>query len=207
MAEFKNADGKFRSPGGFEFGVEGWIWAQPVFKSITFYLDGTAQVSDQYGRPVRGVVAPDGRTTHFAMTPPPARAMDDSDDALFRQLMAERAKLARHAEVIAALTVERVDWTTLACAGWPQLPYEELKKLKRLPPTPIEELQKISDTQLRRAAVRARLEADSGREMESAIIEAEMTAIQAEVETSKAKRDAAMKDLVRQKREELAAGK
>ncbi len=38
-----------------------------------------------------------------------------------------------HAQVVEALTNERIDWQTLSCAGWPQLAYDELKKLKPRP--------------------------------------------------------------------------
>jgi hypothetical protein len=61
---------------------------------------------------------------------------------------------------ISLVTVDR----TIACAGWPQLNYEELKKLPELPPTPLEELRKIRDPQLRKDALRVRREVDSARE-------------------------------------------
>ncbi len=48
----------------------------------------------------------------------------------------------------------------IACAGWPQLPYEELKKLPELPPTPMSDLIKIRDPEMRKAAMRVRREAD-----------------------------------------------
>ena len=65
-----------------------------------------------------------------------------------------------HAEVIKKLSEGRVDWQSLAAAGWPQVPYAELKKLPRLPDTPAEELRKIKDPALRKDALRARREAD-----------------------------------------------
>jgi hypothetical protein len=62
---------------------------------------------------------------------------------------------------------------TITCAGWPQLPYEELKKLGDLPPTPEAELKKIVDHELRRAALRIRREVDAERAKELATLGAE----------------------------------
>lgn len=171
MAQFEShGDGpqSARSPGGFEFGLQGWNWGDPVPKSITFFLDNTAKVSDQYGRPIKGAVV-DGKEVLFAATAPDPQ---DPDDVAKR-----RSALATHAQVIAVLTEElaarRIEWRTLNLAGWPQLPYAELVKLPVLPPTPLEELRKIKDPALRKDALRARREADSIREKELAAAEAE----------------------------------
>lgn len=151
--------GEFQSPGGFVFGVQGWTWGEPRPRSITFFLDGTAKVSDQHGRPIRGTVV-ENKEVLFAQGPP---KNDDAPGA--------RANLASHAQVIEALAVERVDWRDLSCAGWPQLSYDELKKLPELPPTPLEELRKIRDPQLRKDAMRARREANEVRAKEMAALE------------------------------------
>lgn len=153
--------GQFESPGGFVFGVQGWMWGQPRPTAITFFLDGTAKVSDQYGRPIRGTVV-DNRQVLFAQGPPKA---DDSPSA--------RSQYGTHAQVVDALAKELVDWQTLSCAGWPQLTYERLKQLTALPPTPVEELRKIVDSGLRRDALRARREADEVRAKELAAVEEE----------------------------------
>ena len=153
--------GEFQSPGGFVFGVQGWTWGDPRPKSITFFLDGTAKVSDQHGRPIKGTVV-DNKEVRFAQGPPKNDDMPNT-----------RAHLASHAQVVAALTAERVDWRTLVCAGWPQLPYAELEKMPELPPTPLEELRKIRDPMLRRDALRARREADEIRTKEMAEVEEE----------------------------------
>jgi hypothetical protein len=159
---FRSQQGEFESPGGFVFGVQGWSWGSPQPRAITFFLDGTAKVSDQHGRPIRGTSV-DNKEVLFAITPP---VHDEAPTV--------RAKLATHAQVIAALHKERVDWRTLSCAGFPQLPYEELKKLgDALPPTPLEELRKIKDADLRKAAIRARREADEVRDREMAAIQEE----------------------------------
>lgn len=147
--------GSFRSPGGFIFGVQGWSWGPPRPTSITFFTDNTAKVSDQYGRPIRGTLTHNNREVKFAQGPP---GNDDKPDA--------RKGLATHAQVIEALDKENVDWKTLTCAGFPQIPYEELKKLPALPPTPIEELLKIKDKVLRRDAIRIRREANEAIEKE-----------------------------------------
>ena len=153
--------GQMQSPGGFVFGVQGWAWGEPRPKSITFFLDGTAKVCDQHGRPIKGTVV-DNKAVLFAQAGP------TNDD-----LPGARANLATHAQVIAALATERVDWRKLSCAGWPQLSYKELSALPDLPPTPLDELRKIRDPQMRKDALRARREVDSAREKELAAVEAE----------------------------------
>lgn len=142
------------SPGGFVFGVQGWMWGEPKPTSITFFLDNTAKVSDQHGRPIKGTII-DGIKIRFADNPP---GHNDQPNA--------RGGFATHAQVIEALDAERIDWRKLTCAGWPQLPYEALMKLKELPPTPLEELRKIKDSSLRKDALRARRETDEVRAKE-----------------------------------------
>lgn len=139
------------SPAGFIIGVQGWSWGEPRAKAITFFLDNTAGVYDQHGRPIRGTMM-DNKKVLFAMSPPSA---DDKPGA--------RKDLATHAQIIAALAAERIDWKTLSYAGWPQLPYAELAgmvKSNTIPPTPLEELRKITDPALRKDALRARREVD-----------------------------------------------
>ena len=123
--------------------------------------------------------------------------------------MTPRPQFATHAQVLAALAAERIDWLsykvtyrakgggmverqgltldsatklqtkliqegntqvlldrTIVCAGWPQLKYEELEELSELPPTPEAELKKITDPDLRRAALRIRRESNAAREKE-----------------------------------------
>lgn len=160
MAEFKtdnSPSGTRTSPGGFEFGVQGWSWADPVPRSITFYLDGTVGMADQYGRPIKGFLV-DGKEVWLASTPPadnppyPQRRKDTGGG--------KSVPYATHAEVVAALVADHIDWQKLPCSGWPQLPYAELKKLPKLPPTPAEELRRIPNTAVRKDALRARREAD-----------------------------------------------
>ena len=160
-----NADDAYglQSPGGFIFGVQGWVWGEPRPRSITFFLDGTAKVCDQHGRPIKGTVI-DNREVRFAMTAPTGEDYPDS-----------RTGLANHQQVIAALAAERIDWRTLVCAGWPQLPYDQLvaaygPSYARLPMTPLEELRKIKDSLLRRDAMRLRREVDDLRMKESIAI-------------------------------------
>lgn len=144
MTNQQDATGEFRSPGGFVFGVQGWAWGEQRPTALTFFLDGTCKVSDQHGRPIKGAVSANGKAIYFDK--------------------------CSHQQVIAALTEERVDWKTLTCAGWPQLPYEQLKSMKDLPPTPLEELRKITDASLRKDALRIRREVDTARaeEMQTA---------------------------------------
>lgn len=169
MGEFRSSGGQPKmsmSPGGFEFGVQGWHYADPIPKSITFFLDNTVLVADQYGRPIRGVVA-EGKELWFAITPP-EQHMDVSLLYQPRSITIENKSvpLATHAQVIAALTAERIDWKKIPAAGWPQLTYTELKKLGELPPTPLAELRMIRDPQLRKDAMRMRREYDDIRTKE-----------------------------------------
>ncbi len=187
-----NDSGYGRSPGGFEFGVQGWSWGPAQPKSITFFLDGSAMVCDQYGRVIRRAVDGDMREVVFADRPPDGNREDANR-------VTPRPQFATHAQVIAALTAEGIDWTayevrwrdkagsfraqgrltladagkrqakllhegctavmmdrTISCAGWPQLPYEQLKKLNGLPTTDgyDRELRKITDSTLRKDALK-----------------------------------------------------
>lgn len=151
------------SPGGFVFGVQGHVWADPVPRCITFFLDNTAKVSDQYGRPIKGTNI-DGKEVLFAKEAPPQGNPPAPAP--------ERKKYATHAQVIEALAKERIDWRKLTCAGFPQLPYEQLKVLMQdgaLPPTPLDDLRSIKDKELRLAALRARREVDEAREREEQV--------------------------------------
>jgi len=151
MADELNRDysGEFRSPGGFVFGVQGWTWGEQRPSAITFFLDGTCKVSDQHGRPIKGVVK-DNKPIYFDR--------------------------CTHAQVVTALAEERVDWKVLTCAGWPQLPYEQLKALRILPSWPFTEKHTgdkcqcirccIPDPVLRKDSLRIRREVDSAREKE-----------------------------------------
>ncbi len=147
------------SPGGFVFGPQGWNWGTQKPKSITFFLDGTAKVSDQWGRPIKGTVDSNQKKVDFAEGPPTG----DETDMWKAGIPTKRTKLATHAQVIAALESEGIKWQELVWAGFPQLPYEELKKIKSFPATPIKELRKIRDRDLRKAALKARREVDEAR--------------------------------------------
>lgn len=142
----KDVVGEFQSPGGFIFGVQGWTWGEQRPSSITFFLDGTAKVSDQWGRPIPGVVK-EGRAIYFAK--------------------------CTHLQVLELLAEERIDWLELPSAGWPQLPYDKLKQLKVVPPTPLDDLRKIKDDTLRRDALRFRREHDERQAKELDVASAE----------------------------------
>lgn len=189
------------SPGGFEFGVQGWTWGLPVPKSITFFLDGSVMVCDQYGRQIRRVLKEDGTELLFADMPPD----DDRQNGV-----KPRPQFATHMQTLEALAAEKIDWLsyevryrpkqggrpmvrqgltlkaaqelqlrllkegndpvsvarTIVYAGWPQLPYDWLKTLPEVPPTPMEDLRKILDPQLRKDAMRLRKETDEIRAKE-----------------------------------------
>lgn len=167
-----------KSPGGFEFGIQGWNRGDPRPTSITFFLDGSAMVCDQHGYPIRGADV-DGRRVWFATTPP---ICDRNGPFPYERRTCEFADgtgrrrsepLATHAEVIAALAAERVDWLKLSWAGTPQLPYAQLVKLPIPPQSSIEELRRIPDPDLRRDALRARREAQEARDAEVREIESQ----------------------------------
>lgn len=170
----ESLSGSFKSPAGFIFGVQGWMWGPPRPTCITFFIDGTAKVCDQYGRAIRGAVIED-KEVYFATTPPPPK--EDRISPGQYQVDPARKRLATHAQVIAALDKERVDWQTLTYAGFPQLPYADLKKVKQLPPTPIEELLFIPNPILRRDAIKLRKELnaiiDKEREEAGILLESE----------------------------------
>lgn len=156
------------SPGGHVFGIEGWHWPAPAPTSITFFLDGSAMVADQFGRPIRGADC-GGRRYYFATTAPSGE-LRGQDIALTpyqsRQAVDEnrrKVRLASHQEVIEALTAERVDWTTLTWAGLPQLTYDELVSLPGLPLIGEEELRRIPDKEMRKHAIRWRRKVEEDR--------------------------------------------
>lgn len=66
-----------------------------------------------------------------------------------------------HKDVIASLSKNGIDWQKLESAGWPQLPYDELKKLVKVPITPADELAKITNKALRQDAQKLRKEVDA----------------------------------------------
>lgn len=169
------------SPGGFEFGVQGWIWGEPNPKSITFFLDGSVMVCDQHGRPIKGVVSESGEALYFATTPPPAttdnsmpyekRFHVDNMDRNGKHV--QKYPLATHVQVVAALVLERIDWMKLNRAGTPQLPYDELKKVPNLPLLSDEEVRRIPDRSLRSDLMKLRREQAEIRSKELEAAEAE----------------------------------
>lgn len=178
--------GQFVSPGGFIFGLSGWVWGAQRPVSLTFFLNGTAMVSDQWGRPIKGANI-DGKDVWFAPRPP------QQDDPIAGHIVhnGKKAPLASHLDVIEALAHERIDWQTLTHAGWPQLPYAELKKIKSLPFWPFSADHdpaptagafctcvtcSIRNPQIRKDAIRARHEWKEAREAEVRSVEAEAQA-------------------------------
>jgi hypothetical protein len=197
MSQFLERDGGDmglqRSPGGFEFGIQGYSYGAPVPSSVTFFLDNTAMVCDQYGRAIRGVVMDGGKVVEFAMSPPEGIRADGE--------VTPRPQFATHADVVAGLLGERVDVLYemdhaedacvkckgkkvlsvggrcpacrgtgfrygMSVAGWPQLTYDQLKKIKRLPATPVDDLVRIGDLDKREGAIRAKAEAGDVRAKE-----------------------------------------
>lgn len=181
---FGGAGDFVQSPGGFEFGLQGWSWPEQRPTSITFYLDNTAMVCDQFGRPIRGAVTTEGKEVYFAVTPPEGG----------ENMLDPRPRFGTHEQVVDILLEERIDvieemnkagtvcgrcagrrmmgerlcngcggtglLRVISVAGWPQLPYERLKKLKKVPLTPASELSRIRDLRLRKDALKLRNEAD-----------------------------------------------
>lgn len=103
--EAQGDTGSVRSPGGFEFGIVGWTYGPPTPRSITFFLDNTAVVCDQYGRCIRAAVMPDGREVRFAPSAPEANR---------ENAVEPRPQYATHVQVIEALVAERINWLAYA---------------------------------------------------------------------------------------------
>lgn len=68
-----------------------------------------------------------------------------------------------HSEAVKKLRDTGIDWQKLVAAGWPQLSYDELKELNIVPPTPLDELAKISNKSLRQDSMRFRKEYDDAK--------------------------------------------
>lgn len=142
------------SPGGFEFGIQGWSPGEPRPTTITFFLDGSAMVCDQHGYPIKGAVN-NGVEVYFAVNPPAInRDAPIPYEPRYITVDKKRVKLGTHLQVIKALEEERIDWTKLTYAGTPQLPYEELKKVPNLRMAEEDELRRIPDVALRKDALR-----------------------------------------------------
>ena len=166
--------GELESPGGFTFGIQGWTWGEQRPVSITFFLDGSAMVCDQYGRSIRGTVN-DGKEVWFALTPPEGMMVTEGQAPPYKVRhrevfeggkLVKKQPLATHMQVIEALAAERIDWTRLTWAGPPQLSYEQLKKIPNLPTISISELRRIPDEALRKDALRVRREVESSQQKE-----------------------------------------
>jgi hypothetical protein len=151
--EARQFQGLKTSPGGFCFGLENFTWPEPVPCAITWYLDGTASVFDQFGRPIKGFVTSDGREVLLADRPP------EHQQATLKIRRTE--KFCTHLQAVQALEAEEVDWRTLPSSGWPQLPIELLRSLPNLPDPPLDQLHGIKSESLRKASLLRRLEMDT----------------------------------------------
>jgi len=163
------------SPGGFEFGPQGFVWPAPVPMAITFFLDGSALVADQFGRPIKGCDN-NGKQVLFAAGPPEG-GRDNTEPYVKRKVVTrtltggkEERALGTHVEVVAALEAEGINWHKLTWAGIPQLPYDTLKKLycpdgswRNLSAVSVSELRRIPDPDGRKNLLRLRREYDEAR--------------------------------------------
>lgn len=95
------------SPGGFYFGIQGWVWGAPVPKVVTFFLDGSALLRDQYGRVIRKSTRLEGGELLFAdCAPPSTRGLGDFREGPIQP----RTQFATHKQVIECLKDEGIDW-------------------------------------------------------------------------------------------------
>lgn len=173
QAQDGHPGGLARSPGGFEFGLQGWQWPAPVPVSITFFLDGSAMVADQFGRPIKGAEV-DGKQFYFACTAPDAnRDAPTPYEQRTVEVNKRRVPLATHAQVIECLAAERIDWLKLTRAGTPQLPYDVLRKVPDLPMVEVAELRRIPNEALRKDVLRVRRELNEARAAEMGTQEAD----------------------------------
>ena len=57
-----------RSPGGFVFGIQGWEYGEVRPKAVTFFMDGTAKVSDHHGNAIPDLANIGGMSIQFIST-------------------------------------------------------------------------------------------------------------------------------------------
>jgi hypothetical protein len=148
--------------------------------AVTFFLNGSAKVSDQHGRPIKGFVSKEGNPIYFDRCTHQQVVEGLAGEGI--DVIAEMNKTGTPCKVCKGNRTANNKWcqacyhkdsgestglsSTLKCAGWPQLRYDMLKKIKELPPTPIEELRKIKDPDLRKDALKIRRELDESRDKE-----------------------------------------
>ncbi len=126
------------SASGIPFGIEGFDYGETRVRSVTFMLNGNTRVCDHRGNEVREM-----RGTH-------AEVIARLKEAGYEWYLDEnRALWLKHGK------------DAICTAGFPQLPYDELKELPAIPVTPLDELMKIRDKLLRVDAMKARKEADA----------------------------------------------
>ena len=131
------------------FGIQGFSYANPIPHGITFMLDDTTVVYDQYGRVCTGKAIP-----------------GDKD----RKCEYE----GTHKEVIERLRANGIDWQNLSWAGFPQLPYSDLKKLKHIPQELSEDdWKKVPHGTIRKDMKRAAAEWKEDRKKEELLQEAD----------------------------------
>jgi hypothetical protein len=189
--------GEFESPKGFVFGIQGFKYSDPIVRTVTWFIDNTALVADQYGRCIKGILTKDAHEILFAPSAPdatmPSGAGIDLPKSPFhagRRPPPPEKRYATHLEVYDALIAEGVDIRKLSVCGWPQLPYDLLVELKDLlPPVPIEQLHTIKAPELRKDALRMRLEMDTRRDEQRAREEMEaQRELEEALELAKAKK-------------------
>jgi hypothetical protein len=171
--------GEYTSPGGFVFGVQGWTWGDQRAESITFLINGTARICDQHGRLFKvlqrqdGTVLDLGQMTHVQIIEVLAEERINLVEEMNKHgkpcPRCKGTKLESGGSRPCQACYHKNSNTStglarcLTVAGWPQVPYDMLKKIVNLPPTPIEELRKIRDPQLRKDALRMRREVDAAK--------------------------------------------
>jgi len=135
------------SPGGIDFGIQGWDYGEVRPTTIVFLITGIARVCDHHGNPIDELCGP-----HADILAQLKEAGFDwfvADDEQ-RTLWLTRKNRGKMDKNVSMMSV----------AGFPHLPYAELKKMPRLPETPIDELRNIKNKKHRNDALRARAEAD-----------------------------------------------
>lgn len=145
---------------------------------------GFAKVCDQHGRPIKGTVSEEGTVVLFnkcshaqtiaALQAEGIDVLAAINDAGGQCLRCKGTKMFNNKWC--PVCYHKASGTStglkpmVTCTGWPQLPYDKLKKLKNLPMTPIEELVKIHDQELRRDALKMRKEMEAEHQKALAIL-------------------------------------
>lgn len=135
------------SPGGIDFGIQGWDYGEIRPTTVVFLITGIARVCDHHGNPIEELCGPHAEVLATLKEAGFDWHIADDEKSTLWLVRKSRGKMDKNV-------------TMMSVAGFPHLPYAELKKMPRLPETPIDELRNIKNKKHRNDALKARAEAD-----------------------------------------------